>query len=103
MEFKIDQLELKPTGAVHWLTRSIPDLSSWLQAGELSGCLSHPVIPPQELYSQDQVRFSLQSGPWVPQWAPECLKKKKQFPVNVAVWASSRPAEGPLSKTQKSL
>lgn len=40
--FKIDRLELEPTGAVHRLTRSIPDLSSWLQAGELSSCLKPP-------------------------------------------------------------
>lgn len=65
VRFKADRLAPEPTGAVHGLTRGIPDLSSWLQAGELSGRLSHPVIPPQ-LYSQDQVRFSLQSGPLSP-------------------------------------
>ena len=53
--------------------------------------LSPPGIPPPtELYSQDQVRFSSQSGPWVLQWAPE-------FHV-LLQWASSWPAEGLLSK-----
>lgn len=51
--------------------RSIPGLSSWLQAVDFSCFGSHTVIPPTpQLHRQDQVRFSLQSGPWVLQWVP---------------------------------